>query len=87
MPQSRTVKAVFYIAENETQDFIFVLIRGDLPVNEVKLANSMGGLNFRPATEEEIRAVGAVPGYASPIGLKKTWRGPPVGSLWPTTRR
>lgn len=71
MPQSRTVKAVFYIAENEAQDFIFVLIRGDLPVNEVKLANVLGGLNFRPATEEEIRAVGAIPGYASPIGLKK----------------
>lgn len=71
IPQSRTVKAVFYIAENEAQDFIFVLIRGDLPVNEVKLANALGGLNFRPATEEEIRAVGAIPGYASPIGLKK----------------
>jgi prolyl-tRNA synthetase len=71
LPQSRTVKAVFYVAENETKDFIFVLIRGDLPVNEVKLGNALGGLRFRPATEEEIVAVGAVPGYASPIGLKK----------------
>ena len=26
--------------------------------------------DLRPATEEEIRAVGAVPGYASPVGLK-----------------
>jgi prolyl-tRNA synthetase len=69
--QTRTVKAVFYIAENESQDFIFVLIRGDLPVNEVKLANALGGVAFRPATEAEIEAVGAVPGYASPIGLKK----------------
>lgn len=71
VPQTRTVKAVFYIAENETQDFIFVLIRGDLPVNEVKLGNALGGLRFRLATDEEIEAIGAVPGYASPIGLNK----------------
>jgi prolyl-tRNA synthetase len=71
VPQTRTVKAVFYVAENETQDFIFVIIRGDLPVNEVKLGNVLGGLRFRNATEAEIEAVGAVPGYATPIGLKK----------------
>ncbi|GAB4441472.1 MAG: proline--tRNA ligase [Anaerolineae bacterium] len=71
VPQTRTVKAVFYIAENKTQDFIFAVIRGDLPVNEVKLGNALGGLRFRPATEEEIVAVGATPGYATPIGLKK----------------
>jgi prolyl-tRNA synthetase len=71
VPETRTVKAVFYLAENETQDFVFVVIRGDLPVNEVKLSNALGGLSFRPATEEEIEVVGAVPGYATPIGLKK----------------
>jgi prolyl-tRNA synthetase len=71
VPQSRTVKAVFYVAENETKDFIFVLIRGDLPVNEVKLGHALAGLRFHPAAEEEIVAAGAVPGYASPIGLKK----------------
>jgi prolyl-tRNA synthetase len=71
IPESRTVKAVFYIAENETQDFIFVLIRGDLPVNETKLGNALGGLRFRDATDEEIEAINAVPGYASPIGLDK----------------
>lgn len=71
IPESRTAKAVFYVAENETQDFIFVLIRGDLPVNEVKLGNALGGLRYRAATEEEIRAAGAEPGYGSPVGLKK----------------
>jgi prolyl-tRNA synthetase len=71
VPQTRTVKAVFYVAENENQDFVFVVIRGDLPVNEVKLGNALGGLSLRPATEAEIEAVGAVPGYASPLGLKK----------------
>ncbi len=71
VPQTRTVKAVFYTAENETSDFIFVVIRGDLPVNETKLGNALGGLRFRAATEEEIVSAGAVPGYATPIGLKK----------------
>lgn len=70
VPQTRTVKAVFYIADNETRDFIFAVIRGDLPVNETKLGNALA-LNFRPATEEEIEAIGAVPGYATPIGLNK----------------
>jgi len=41
VPQTRTVKAVFYIAENEAQDFIFAVIRGDLQVNEVKLYNAL----------------------------------------------
>ncbi|MCB0209209.1 MAG: proline--tRNA ligase [Anaerolineae bacterium] len=71
VPQTRTVKAVFYIADNEKEDFIFVVIRGDLQGNEVKLSNALGGINFRDATEEEIEAVGAVPGYASPLGLSK----------------
>lgn len=71
VPETRTVKAVFYIAENETQDFIFAVIRGDLPVNETKLGNALQGVIFRAATTEEIEAVGAVPGYASPHGLNK----------------
>ena len=71
IPESHTVKVVFYITENETEDFLFVLIRGDLPVNETKLSNALGGMRFRDATDEEIEAIGAVPGYASPIGLNK----------------
>ncbi|MFQ6057897.1 MAG: proline--tRNA ligase [Anaerolineae bacterium] len=67
LPTSRTAKAVFYVADGE---FIFVVIRGDLEVNEAKLARMLGGKTFRAATEEEIRAVGAVPGYASPVGLE-----------------
>ncbi|MEM7342755.1 MAG: proline--tRNA ligase, partial [Chloroflexota bacterium] len=69
--ETRTVKAVFFIAENETEDFVFAVIRGDLQVNETKLGNALGGLRFRAATEEEILTVGAVPGYGTPIGLNK----------------
>ena len=56
--------------------FVFAVVRGDTEVNEYKLANvlthALGGpvTSLRPATEAEIAAVGAVPGYASPIGLK-----------------
>jgi prolyl-tRNA synthetase len=68
VPTRQTLKAVFFVRD-ETE-FVFVVIRGDLEVNEVKLANALGGGELRDATEDEIRAAGAVPGYASPVGLK-----------------
>jgi prolyl-tRNA synthetase len=51
--------------------FIFVIVRGDMDVNETKLATALHAVDLRPAVESEIRAVGAVPGYASPVGLTK----------------
>jgi prolyl-tRNA synthetase len=41
-----------------------------MEVNETKLANAIKARSLRPATEEEIIASGAVPGYASPMGIK-----------------
>ena len=75
MPNSKTAKAVFMIAtlpegEKTIQRFVFAVIRGDMEVNETKLGNAVKAKELRPATEEEIRAIGAVPGYASPVGLK-----------------
>ena len=73
VPESRTAKAVFMMAKvagTEVERFIFAVIRGDMEVNETKLANAVGALALRPAVEAEIRAAGAVPGYASPVGLK-----------------
>lgn len=54
--------------------FLFVIVRGDMEANETKLANVISQrlrpvTGLRPATEDEIRAVGAEPGYASPVGL------------------
>ncbi len=71
VPTSQTLKAVFLMHEmpGTPDQFVFVVIRGDLDVNETKLINALGGGTLRPATDDEIRAVGAVPGYASPIGL------------------
>jgi len=45
-------------------------VRGDMDLNETKLANAIHAKELRPATESEIRAAGATPGYASPVGLK-----------------
>jgi len=75
VPKSKTAKAVFMIAgfeaANQTrEEFLFVIIRGDMEVNETKLANAVKADWLRPATDHEIRAIGATPGYASPIGLK-----------------
>ncbi|MCA9938228.1 MAG: proline--tRNA ligase [Anaerolineales bacterium] len=74
VPTSQTVKAVFYwatpLGQPETAGrFVFALVRGDLDVNEVKLSNALDGRVLRAATDEEIRAAGAVPGYASAVGL------------------
>ena len=55
-----------------TEKFIFAVIRGDLELNETKLANAIGARDLRPATEEEIKSIGAVPGFASPIALTPT---------------
>jgi prolyl-tRNA synthetase len=74
VPTSQTLKAVLYwatpVGKNEKEGrFVFVVVRGDLDVNETKLGNALGGVDLRPATEEEITAAGTVPGYASPILL------------------
>ena len=71
VPAAQTLKAVFFAQERPHADarLVFAVIRGDLEVNETKLLNAIGGGELRPATDDEIRAVGAVPGYASPLGL------------------
>ncbi len=66
-PESKTLKAVFYDADGET---VFVTIRGDLEVNEVKLSNHLKAAALRLATEEEVSRAGLVAGSASPVGLE-----------------
>ncbi len=68
IPESKTLKAVFYFTDGEV---VFVTIRGDLDVNEVKLKNTLGSHDLRLATEEEVAAAGLVAGSASPVGLEK----------------
>lgn len=73
VPHSRTAKAVFYVAAGEAGSpdrFVFAVVRGDTEVSEAKLAQAVAALRLRPATEAEIRAVGAEPGYGSPVGVR-----------------
>jgi prolyl-tRNA synthetase len=67
IPASQTLKAVFYIADGK---FIFVVIRGDLPVNEIKLKNTLHCQDLRLATDAEVTDQGIIAGSASPLGLK-----------------
>ena len=67
IPASQTLKAVFYVADNK---FIFVVIRGDLPVNEIKLTNALHCQDLRLATDAEVTEQKIIAGSASPVGLK-----------------
>jgi len=67
IPKSNTLKAVFYIADGE---MVFVVVRGDIGVNEVKLKNALGCNDLRLAAEDEVSRAGIVAGAASPVGLQ-----------------
>lgn len=75
IPRNQTAKAFFAVATVNADDgfkdqFVIAIIRGDMDVNETKLANALKAKTMRLATEEEIIAAGAVPGYGSAIGVK-----------------
>jgi len=69
VPKEKTAKALMYTRLSDNQ-FIFVIVRGDMQLSEAKLKQHVG--DIRPATAEEIEKSGAAAGYASPIGLKET---------------
>src|SRR5581483_6258218 len=59
VPASRTAKAAFFMAGDR---LIFAVVRGDMEVNETKLANVAGVLELRPARADELVAAGIVAG-------------------------
>ncbi|MCP4359668.1 MAG: proline--tRNA ligase, partial [Chloroflexi bacterium] len=72
--KAKTAKVVFMSAaiangQEKTEKLVFAIVRGDMELNETKLANAVKALTLRPSTEAEIRTVGAEPGYASPVGI------------------
>lgn len=69
VPTSRTAKAVFYSTGDRV---VFAVIRGDLQIDEAKVKRALQVNELRWASEDEITRVGAVPGYASPIGTRGT---------------
>ena len=80
VPPEKTAKAVFLSAEVANRDMpllVFAVLRGDMALNETKLTNAIAFAGYgniqslQPALDEQIRAVGAVPGFASPIGVQR----------------
>ncbi len=62
-----TGKAVFY--SDPEGNLVFAVVRGDFEVNESKLKGILGVSELNFANDEQILAAGAVPGYASPMGI------------------
>lgn len=52
-----------------SEGLVLVVIRGDLQVNERKLAKALSCSQLRLATEEEARAAALPTGFISPVGL------------------
>ena len=67
LPKAKTAKALMYTRTSDRR-FVFVVVRGDMQVSERKLKGAVG--EIRLATTGEILGAGAIPGYASPVGLK-----------------
>jgi prolyl-tRNA synthetase len=67
IPREKTAKALMYTRCSDRR-FIFIVVRGDMQLSEIKLKKLVG--DIRLATSEEIERSGAVAGYASPMGLK-----------------
>lgn len=77
VPTSRLAKTLALVATipergRERHDLVLAVVRGDMEVNETKLANALQATVLRPAQEAEMRAAGLVPGYASPLGITGT---------------
>ncbi|QBD81685.1 proline--tRNA ligase [Ktedonosporobacter rubrisoli] len=71
--ENRTLKSICYVASGK---FVLAIIRGDLEINEIKLANILQreGLNaadLHLASPEELTEAGIIAGYTSPLGKDK----------------
>ncbi len=69
LPKTKTVKAVFYA--DDKNNIYLVMIRGDREVNETRLKKLLNTAYLRFAENYEITKIGAVPGYASCLGVDK----------------
>lgn len=70
----QTAKIVFYAGDygaDTPAKLLMAVVRGDMDVNQVQVKNLSGANDIRSAQREEIMAIGAVPGFASPIGITR----------------
>ena len=71
VPPARMVKTILYTATYAEHEVgVAALMRGDLPISEVKLANALDAIAIQLASDDAVRKMtGADPGFAGPIGL------------------
>ena len=81
---TRTGKIVFFMGtfaddadggspdEEGVERLVVAIVRGDMEANPIRVQQLLGALALRPAHEEEIEAVGAIAGFASPIGIDRS---------------
>jgi len=66
-PADRQIKTLVYVLDGQ---LTLVLLRGDHPLNEQKLADATGAAQLRAAAADEIRAaLGAAPGSLGAVGV------------------
>lgn len=68
IPEEHIAKAV--LLTREDGGLVCAVVPGTAQASLEKIAAATGARSLRAATEAEIRAAGAVPGYASPVGLR-----------------
>jgi prolyl-tRNA synthetase len=69
IPESMTMKTICYVAGDR---MVLAVVRGDLEINEVKLANTLyhedvNAADLHLATAEELGNAGIIAGYTSPL--------------------
>ena len=66
-----TAKMVFYVGRiDDGERLVVAVVRGDMEANPIRVQQLAGASALRPAHEDEIRAAGMEPGYASPVGIE-----------------
>ena len=67
LPTWHLLKTIIFIVKDKP---VAILIRGDLDINEIKLAKILKTNDFRIPEPEEVKKLGTVRGFVSPISLK-----------------
>lgn len=65
--KQKVVKTLIYNIDEK--EFVAVLVRGDIELNETKLANILNATDIRLATSEELEKLGIIEGFVGPINL------------------
>lgn len=70
LPVEKTIKAVVYRSDTQV---VLTIVRGDHQVNEIAVQHVVQSpVELEMASEEDLKRVGLVAGFISPVGLKQT---------------